>query len=844
MDMRFQGRVCPLCNQPFREGDVIAVCDTCGVPQHFSCRQRSGRCATPGCSGRIREVVGNPNAPQPQYAQQPYPPRQQQPYPPRQQQPYPPRQQQPYQPQMQPNPGMQRYDTLFQNEPNIVPSNVPVALEKVTLVFDRQFNTLNAVCWFRNLAAKPISALLVDVACRDSWGKELEPISGFQFLNLRAGRGAVFGNNNPIPMPDPSTRDIEVTIKKVLYADRTLVDASESCIKLPKQAPLESHFGSVELAREYVRETAPAARFAPAEAEGYWKCACGAINSADEEVCYSCRSNKQNLFALLDTEILGANLAAYNEQLRIRAERERAAREEQRRMMEERARREQEERERQERLRLEDERQRKLKRKKTTRRTVLIIAAALLAGFLTYATIWHIIPYTKYNKACAALEAKSYDDAYDRFVALDDFADSQDKAVDTLYQKALDQMNGGSYRDAADTFNRVHDYKDSAEKSTFCVNKADYLDAKALFDSGKYSQASAAFKKLGGFEDSADMVTESDYQNALVLLDSEDYDGALEAFKALDGYKDSSDMIKETYYRHASKCFDNGDYSQASTLFKKISSYKDARSRGQEATYLYGKDLYNKKDYAGALAAYNTITGYKDVNDLIPKTKYKAADAAYEKKDYKTAYELFKELSIKNYKDSADRKKDAGYMYGKKLMSNKDYVEAVRIFDLLGSYKDSKTKIKEAKYAYVLAHKNRTDSTTYQYLKDLKKAEYKDSKSIYSSLYKWKVSLFFNDSSYNETSSWTSISKYKTIYCHVKLQGGPPGGSVKLKYKVKWPNGSTSTKSWSYKWYDGETGYCYFWYNNPYYGKTGTMKVSIYTEGGTLLGSATIRITG
>lgn len=62
MDNRFEGKVCPACQTPFNENDVIVVCGACKTPQHLACWQAHNGCSTPGCTGGIEEVV-LPSAP-------------------------------------------------------------------------------------------------------------------------------------------------------------------------------------------------------------------------------------------------------------------------------------------------------------------------------------------------------------------------------------------------------------------------------------------------------------------------------------------------------------------------------------------------------------------------------------------------------------------------------------------------------------------------------------------------------------------------------------------------------------------------------------------------------------
>ena len=829
MDKRFQGKTCPFCKTPFKEDDVIVVCSVCEMPHHLSCWQENNGCTTFGCTGTIKETIGNVTnndvspATSPAAAQ--------------------PVQEKPVQ---KPEQQVRRFETLFENEPNTIQGNVPVLIEKLSLIIDHQNESLMARCIFRSLTDKPIMALLVDVVCTDVWGIKAQSVEGFQFLDLKTKRDSTFGQTKPIPIPDSATRAIEVVIKKVLYADRTMVDASTDISVLPKQELLESFFASAELAKEYARESNDRAKYTTVEGDHYWRCACGAINEKEDGTCYRCHADKAQLLGLLNVELISGNLAAFNEEKRLKAEREQAEREEQLRQAEERMRLAQEEKERKEKeeaeRKAEELRQKKAKRKKTVKRTSLITAAVLLVGFLVYATGWHIIPYIRYQNACKAVESESFDEAYNTFVALGTFSDSSEKAIDTLYQKGVYLMNNGSYLDAATEFERVPDYQDSKDQAVYCRNEAAYLDAKALFESGSYKEAADAFTALSDYSDSSDQANASNYHYGQELLENGEYEDAHTVFKALSGYENSNDLADESYYQLATQLFGEKKYDEAYTYFKGLSSYKDSKDQANESEYLYGIERFDSGDYEKAVAAFKLVKDYKDVGERLPEAKYRYALALTEKKDWKAASSLFKELS--DYQDSASRYKETYYQYGLQLLNSKSYKKAVTVFDSLDSYSESRTKLNEAKYGYVTSHKNRTDNTTYSYLKDLRSAGYKDSKDIYSSLYAWKVTAVINDSETNTTTSRTSISKYKTVYCHLKLSGGPPSEGITLKATATWPNGASNSHKFDNKWYDGSSGYYYCWYETPAYGSTGTLRIRIYNnDSGELLGEFTVTLT-
>lgn len=373
-----------------------------------------------------------------------------------------------------------------------------------------------------------------------------------------------------------------------------------------------------------------------------------------------------------------------------------------------------------------------------------------------------------------------------------------------------------------------------------------YTLAKKNVENGEFDKAIETFEALDGFRDSEELAVEAKYQKAVFLAENERYAEARTVFEELGDYEDSAKRANtcgiEADYQEAVRALENGEYETAAKLFDSLKGKKkDVETQAQEAHYLYAKALLDKKDYKNAVDQFVSAGDYRDAADQLKEARYQYGAACLKNKAYKEAYETFS--LIKTYKDVPEKYKEASYQYGRILLNNKSWLAAVKIFGELGAYEDSKDRLNEAKYGYVLSNKSNTDSTTYQYLKELRAADYKDSAAVYDSLYAWSVQIVINDSESNSTTQKSSIGRYSNIYCHVSLSGGPPGGSTKLSYSSSWPDGNRSSGSWEGTWSSGTTGSCYFWYNNPAYGATGTFTVTIYDGDGNRLGSGSVQIT-
>lgn len=158
-------------------------------------------------------------------------------------------------------------------------------------------------------------------------------------------------------------------------------------------------------------------------------------------------------------------------------------------------------------------------------------------------------------------------------------------------------------------------------------------------------------------------------------------------------------------------------------------------------------------------------------------------------------------------------------------------------------YKDSLDQINKAKYGYISTHKSSESFTTYLYLKNLKDIGYKDSADIFKELYAWKATIVANDSETNETKRMSPLSKYGNWYFHIKLTGGEPNANTTVKYIGCFPDGSTSSGKWDAgSWADGYSGTCWFYYDNPAYGRQGTFTIKVMDGSGNVIGEKSVQI--
>lgn len=493
MSKKFIGKVCPYCKTPLVEGDTVVFCSVCDMPHHLSCWQDNQGCTTFGCTGSIKEIIGNgagavtaPVVAQPTSAPVAAPT---------------PVQTTPAKLTPAPTPIEQTekpIETLYESKEMVFMSDVPIVLENSAIIIDRTKEKLFARCTFRSITDKAIKAVLIEITCQDVWGSTLSEPIAFQYLDLRTQRDTKFGQTNPIDIVDKTTRKIQVSVKKVLLADDTVVSGGGVAFTMPAPVLLSQQLGSPELAAEYARETTQRAEFVLRETDSYWFCTCGSLNTTAEEKCHLCGCTKEQLIAALDPATLQTNMMNFAAQKKAAAEKAQAEQAERIRQAEEQVRLEQERKERE--IKIAESLEKSKKRRKKTVKVVII--SLIIIAILGCGTVFFGIPYFNYRAACDALDNGEYDTAHQAFVALGNFLDSEEMANKSLYEKGKTALKHEQYDSAIQIFGSLGGYKDSEDQ----VLESKYLKADKCRTDKKYEEAYQLFVELGNYKESQDEV--------------------------------------------------------------------------------------------------------------------------------------------------------------------------------------------------------------------------------------------------------------------------------------------------------------------------------------------------
>ena len=422
-------------------------CSVCDMPHHLSCWQDNQGCTTFGCTGSIKEIIGDGTDQETTASEKKSEAVKTIPV-------------TPAKTVQVDEETLKPIETLYETKELVFYTDTPIVLENTALIIDRTKDKLFARCTFRSITDKEIKAVLIEITCFDVWGSQLGDPVPFQYLDLKTKRETTFGQTVPVEITDKTTRKITLVIKKILFADNSVANGGESNFTLPAPVLLTDHLQSKELAEEYARETSQKAKFVPQYGEHYWRCACGSINTSEEQQCYQCGCTQELLNTSLNSELLGTNMANFLAEKKAKEAKAQAEREERIRLAEEQVRIEQAKKDEEIRRLAEQEKKKKRRKKATIISIVSIVCVAAIALLVVFLGI----PYYNYQMARSALTEGNYDVAYQAFIELDGFMDSDEMAVEAQYQKACQHLKDQKFSQAITIFEDISYYKSSEDK--------------------------------------------------------------------------------------------------------------------------------------------------------------------------------------------------------------------------------------------------------------------------------------------------------------------------------------------------------------------------------------------
>ena len=229
---------------------------------------------------------------------------------------------------------------------------------------------------------------------------------------------------------------------------------------------------------------------------------------------------------------------------------------------------------------------------------------------------------------------------------------------------------------------------------TMCSNSGSrYQKAVKLMENGDYDKAMIAFRELGDYEDSVQMIKQCRYMQAVALMESGDYRGAYSEFDALGDYEDSAAQAVGCSYEIARALMAESKYDEAQTVFESIRDHKDSSEMIYECRYQKALALLTEGKMADAHDIFESMRGYKDSTTKIQECYYRTLLILMEDGAYELALHQLEFLED-SYKDCADLRKECLYQQALAMIADGKNEEALTLLTEIGDYKDSADQVK------------------------------------------------------------------------------------------------------------------------------------------------------
>lgn len=254
------------------------------------------------------------------------------------------------------------------------------------------------------------------------------------------------------------------------------------------------------------------------------------------------------------------------------------------------------------------------------RRTIFLLG--LVGASLCVFTGCDTIDDIRYARALDQLQNQEYEEAKDRFAALDDYKNSVDYHAECIYQLGKKEVQAENYEGAIAYFEQISEYETAATM----IKECNYLLGKRHVENGEYDEAETCFEGLGDYKDVSDLLNEVEYQLALSKFENKEFIAALEQFLKIQTYKDVPDMLDKCKYRAAIEHFDAGNYVDAYKIFVTMGGYKksaqyleDTLKKGKKSIYKQAKTLYGENKMEEAKNLFEAVKDFKKSAEFIQK---------------------------------------------------------------------------------------------------------------------------------------------------------------------------------------------------------------------------------
>ena len=219
--------------------------------------------------------------------------------------------------------------------------------------------------------------------------------------------------------------------------------------------------------------------------------------------------------------------------------------------------------------------------------------------------------------------------------------------------------------------------------------------------------------------------------------------------------------------------------------------------------YAIATSYANSGQYEDAIAAFEDLGDFKDSPKRAIQCEVDACEIqvrnALESDNYDEACKSAQTLT--GLDGGWDRLEPIAKAAAESFMQQQDYEKASTWFAFA---RDTESRM-DARYQYVMRHFDHDNLTTYNYLKELSRNNYRDSSDLYDQLYKWRFEFGITTSEQAiDQNTWeNSDGNNRTgVYAFAKATSGPLGHDARITIIVKIKKHDKESKYSRERWRD------------------------------------------
>ena len=219
--------------------------------------------------------------------------------------------------------------------------------------------------------------------------------------------------------------------------------------------------------------------------------------------------------------------------------------------------------------------------------------------------------------------------------------------------------------------------------------------------------------------------------------------------------------------------------------------------------YAIATSYANSGQYEDAIAAFEELGDFKDSPKRAIQCEVDACEIqvrnALESDNYDEACKSAQTLT--GLDGGWDRLEPIAKAAAESFMQQQDYEKASTWFAFA---RDTESRM-DARYQYVMRHFDHDNLTTYNYLKELSRNNYRDSSDLYDQLYKWRFEFGITTSEQAiDQNTWeNSDGNNRTgVYAFAKATSGPLGHDARITIIVKIKKHDKESKYSRERWRD------------------------------------------